>query len=53
MKTLLGILICAIAMSSCMSMERAHHNSTANVRHWKPVKDKTPYQKSMKYAERD
>jgi len=62
MKTLIWMFICVVTMASCMGSNHAMTSastynpkggSASNVRMWKPAKDKTPYQKYGKYAERD
>ena len=56
------MFICAVTMASCMGSNHAmttantynpRGGSASNVKKWKPAKDKTPYQKYAKYAERD
>jgi len=54
MKTLFGFVLATMLMASCGSTKnfesRTYDTSTSK---WKPVKDRTPYYKVLKVAERD
>ncbi|NOT75003.1 MAG: hypothetical protein HOP08_08745 [Cyclobacteriaceae bacterium] len=51
MKSAVVALIFAVLVSSCMSHQSS--GSASSVRKWKPVKDRTSYQKTVRQAEKD
>ncbi|CAN5129997.1 hypothetical protein BH09BAC3_BH09BAC3_28000 [soil metagenome] len=54
MKTLFGLVLAAMLMASCSSTRNFESRTySTSDKKWKPVKDRTPYYKVMKVAERD
>ncbi len=54
MKTLFGLMLAAMLMASCSSTHNFESRTySTSDKKWKPVKDRTPYYKVMKVAERD